>query len=67
MNSTGDPQIVHLAARTAAFGAQVNQDSENIRTLRRDLDALWVTRRASDGSTVWVLRQRRSEPPRRSA
>ena len=67
MNSSGDPQIVYLAARTAAFGDQVNQDSENIRTLRRELDALWVTRRTSDSGTVWVLRQRRVEPPRRSA
>ena len=67
MESAGDPQIVSLAARTAAFGDQVEQDTQNIRTLRRELDALWVTRRTSDGGTVWVLRQRRSEPPRRSA
>ena len=67
MNSSGDPQIVYLAARTAAFGEQVHQGSENIRTLRRELDALWVTRQTSDGGVVWVLRQRRVEPPRRSA
>ena len=67
MESSGDPQIVSLAARTAALGEQVNQDSENIRTLRRELDALWVSRTTSGGGVVWVLRQRRVEPPRRSA
>ena len=67
MESSGDPQIVSLAARTAALGEQVNQDSEYIRTLRRELDAPWVSRTTSDGGVVWVLRQRRVESPRRSA
>ena len=67
MESSGDPQIVSLAARTAALGEQVNQGSEYIRTLRREIDALWVSRTTSDGGVVWVLRQRRVEPPRRSA
>ncbi|MEO6398486.1 MAG: hypothetical protein ABIP13_08465 [Tepidiformaceae bacterium] len=66
MDIAGDPQIVSLAARTAAFGDQVHRDGDHIRTIRRDLDALWVTRPTSDGSVAWVLRQRRSEP-RRSA
>lgn len=65
MHTAGDPQVVSLAVRTAAFGEQVNRDSDKIRTIRRDLDALWVTRPAS-GGVVWVLRQRRDEP-RRSA
>ena len=66
MDIAGDPQIVSFAARTAAFGDQVQRDSDHIRTIRRDIDALWVTRPTSDGNVVWVLRQRRSEP-RRSA
>jgi len=60
MESSGDPQIVSLAARTVAFGEQVRRDGENIRALRRDLDA-------PDGGVVWALRQRRVETPRRSA
>lgn len=67
MESSGDPQIVSLAARTVAFGEQVRRDGENIRALRRDLDALWVSRSAPDGGVVWALRQRRVETPRRSA
>ncbi|MEO6043512.1 MAG: hypothetical protein ABIQ47_06285 [Tepidiformaceae bacterium] len=67
MELSGDPQVVYLADRTKAFGKQVNRDSDNIRTLRRELDALWVSRPTSNGGVVWVLRQRHSEPPRRSA
>ena len=67
MESRGDPQVVSLARRTHAFGEQLQRDSENIRALRRDLDALWVSRSSPDGAVVWVLRQRRTETSRRSA
>ncbi|MEP6872096.1 MAG: hypothetical protein ABI939_09660 [Anaerolineaceae bacterium] len=67
MELAGDPQLVYLAERTAAFGKQVNRDGNNIRTLRRELDALWVSRPTSNGSVAWVLRQRRVATPLRSA
>lgn len=67
MELSGDPQVVHLAKRTEAFGAEVDRDSDHIRTLRRELDALWVSRPTSNGGVVWVLRQRRDAEPRRSA
>ncbi len=63
MELAGDPQVVNLAERTVAFGKQVNRDSNNIRTLRRELDALWVSRRTSNGGVVWVLRQRQGAKP----
>lgn len=59
--------MVYLAERTAAFGKQVNRDSNNIRTLRRELDALWVSQPTSNGSVAWVLRQCRDATPRHSA
>ena len=67
MELSGDPQVVYLAERTKAFGKQVSRDGNNIRTLRRELDALWVSQRTSNGGVVWVLRQRQSTKPLRSA
>lgn len=67
MELSGDPKVVYLAERTKAFGKQVNRDGDTIRTLRRELDALWVSRRSSNGGVVWVLRQRQGAKPLRSA
>lgn len=54
----GDPQLMALAARSAECAEQANEDGEEIRALRRELDGLWVSHRTRNGKVVWVWWQR---------